>query len=149
MTNDPYVNTPAHEVMLQVAFGDHQVSNHTAEVEARTIGAPLLLPGLSAGRRWEAGDPFTPTAAYPHAGSGLIYWDSGNATPPNGNLPANHAGDPHGHPRSEPAAGWQEAHFLLTGTMVDVCGGKPYLTKANPANNGTPSCIEPARRPGT
>jgi hypothetical protein len=148
MTTDPLPNTPTHEVMLQVAFSDHQVTNHAAEVQARTIGAPIMVPGLPAGRHWERTPYFTPTATYPHRGSALVYWDSGNATPPNGNVPADHAGDPHSHPRNEPAAGWQEAHFLLTGEMADVCAGGPYLTLRHPDNGGTPSCVEPDLVPG-
>lgn len=149
MTTDPYPNTPSHEVMLQIAFADHQVTNHAAEVQARTVGAPVMLPGLPAGKHWEQSPYFSPTAAYPHQGSALVYWDSGNVTPPNLNLPSDDAlGDPHSHPRNEPAAGWQEAHFLLTGWMVDVCGGGPYLTLRNPLNGGTPSCHEPAYQPG-
>jgi hypothetical protein len=149
MTDDPYRNTPKHEVMLQVAWSDHQVSNHAAEVEARTIGAPIMVPGLPDGRHWEMNPYFADTAGYPYEGSALIYWDSGNATPPNGNLPPTHDGDPHSHPRSEPAAGWQEAHFLMTGWMVDVCAGGDYLTDNNPANAGAPSCKEPDWAPGS
>jgi hypothetical protein len=32
---------------------------------------------------WEADPYFTPTADYPRWGSAMVYWDSGNATPPN------------------------------------------------------------------
>jgi hypothetical protein len=127
MTSDPYPNTPPHEVMLQAAFSDHQVTNHAAEVEARTVGAPLMTPDLAPGRHW-ANKPFIETATYPYQGSALMYWDSGNATPPNGNLPPSHGSDPHGHPRDERAASWQEAHFLLTGQLYDVCNGGYYLT---------------------
>ena len=149
MTDDPYRNTPPHEVMLQVAFSDHQVTNHSAEVEARTIGAPIMTPGLPEGRHWEMDPYFTETATYPYKGSALVYWDSGNATPPNGNIPPEHGGDPHGHPRSERAASWQEAEFLLSGWMIDVCSGDDYLTDNNPANDGKPSCIEPDRPAGS
>ena len=49
ITSDPLPNTPTHTVLMHVAFGDHQVSDTTAEVEARTIGAraytPAVLPG--------------------------------------------------------------------------------------------------------
>jgi Thrombospondin type 3 repeat len=148
MTDDPYANTPPHEVMLQAAFSDHQVANVSAEVEARTVGAPLMTPNLDLGRHW-ALDPFIDTATYPHRGSALIYWDSGNATPPNGNLPPSQGGDPHGHPRDERAASWQEAHFLLTGEMYDVCQGGSYLTKRHPANDGRASCLEPEFAAGT
>ncbi|MGH2693069.1 MAG: hypothetical protein ACRDHM_11320, partial [Actinomycetota bacterium] len=149
MTDDPLKNTPAHEVMLQIAYGDHQVANTSAEVEARTIGAPVMQPGLSEGRHWEMDPYFTGTAAYPYPGSSLVYWDSGNVSPPNGNIAPTHNGDPHSHPRNEPAAGWQEAQFLLTGWMVDVCGGNSYLTLRNPINNGTPSCHPPTWEPGS
>jgi hypothetical protein len=156
MTGDPLENTPAHEIMLQVAFADHQVANVAAEVEARTIGAPIMEPGLAEGRHWEIDPYFGPTATYPYQGSALIYWDSGNVTPPNGNVPPddnpnapNGNGDPHQHPRNEPAAGWQEAQFLLTGWMVDVCGGADYLTLRHPANNGNASCHPPEWAPGS
>ncbi len=142
MTSDPYPNTPAHEIMLQAAFSDHQVTNHAAEVEARTIGA-AIMPGLAEGRHWAMNPYWSSGATYPLQGSTLVYWDSGNVTPPNGNLPPSQGGDPHGHPRSEPAASWQEAHFLLTGWMVDVCGGGYYITDNNPLNGGVPSCKPP------
>ena len=45
ITDDPYPNTPRHQVLYEVAFGDHQVANVTAEVAARTTGARILLPG--------------------------------------------------------------------------------------------------------
>ena len=156
-TTDPLRNTIPHEVMWQVAWSDHQVSNHAAEVSARTTGSPVMVPNLqrpTGNHHWEKSwliDPanlFSPTATYPHQGSALVYWDSGNTTPPNGNLPPTHNGDPHGHPRSELAAAWQEAHFILTGQMADVCQGAPYLTRRHPSNNGKPSCIAPARAPG-
>lgn len=139
-------DTPPHEVMLQVAYSDHQVTNHAAEVLARTIGAPIMLPGLPAGRHWEMQPYFTPTAHYPYRGSALIYWDSGNARPPNGNVPADQGSDPHGHARDEPGGGWQEAHFLLTGEMQDVCGGRDYLTMSHPDSPG--ACPIPDRAPG-
>jgi hypothetical protein len=148
MTDDPLKNTPPHEVMLQVAYGDHQVANASAEVEARTVGAPFMQPDLAIGRHW-ALHPFGDTATYPYQGSAMMYWDSGNASPPNGNIAASNSSDPHSHPRNEPAAGWQEAQFLLTGWMVDVCGGQPYLTLRHPANNGKPSCHPPAWEPGS
>ena len=161
-TTDPLANTIPHEVMWQVAWSDHQVSNHAAEVSARTTGSPVMSPNIERppnNHHWERGwftDPanlFSPTATYPYQGSALVYWDSGNTTPPNGNVPPTHNGDPHSHPRKEPAASWQEAHFLLTGEMVDVCQGQPYLTKYHPSNTEgdvrTPSCMVPPRAPGT
>jgi hypothetical protein len=147
LSDDPLPNTPAHDVMLQIAWSDHQVSVHAAEVNAATAGAPVMK-GLPEGRHWALRE-FNQPVSYPHKGSALVYWDSGNATPPNGNLPPTHSRDPHGDPRNEPAAGWQEAHFLLTGWNVDVCNGGDYLTQRHPVNNGTPSCVEPSYAPGS
>ena len=150
MTDKPYPDTPKHEVLLQVAYSDHQVSNHAAEVEARTVGAPLME---NYHEHWtDPSDPsktFIDIAQYPYEGSALVYWNSGNATPPNGNLPPAHNGDPHGHARDENASGWQEAQFILTGWVLDVCNGGPYLTRRHPSNNNVASCKQPTWAPGT
>ncbi len=50
MTSNPLPGTPAHHVLIDMAYGDHQVSNVATEVEARTIGAPLRHPTLDPGR---------------------------------------------------------------------------------------------------
>ena len=50
MTSNPLPNTPAHEVLMNVALGDHQVTNYQAEVEARTIGAKVHTPVVYNGR---------------------------------------------------------------------------------------------------
>ena len=47
MTTDPLPDTPPHKVLMNVAFGDHQVTNFQADVEARTIGAQTHLPSCS------------------------------------------------------------------------------------------------------
>ena len=58
MTDDPLPDTPEHHVLLQAAYGDHQVSNVAAEVQARTIGAQVHTPELDPGRHWaDATDP--------------------------------------------------------------------------------------------
>ncbi len=82
MTSDPLPNTPAHHVLLQLAYGDHQVSNLAGEVEARTIGAQVETPELDAGRHWGVDPLFglTPigSGSYPYSGSGaMVYYDGG------------------------------------------------------------------------
>ena len=49
MTNDPLPGSPEHRVLLHPAFGDHQVANVAAEMEARTIRACTNRPALYAG----------------------------------------------------------------------------------------------------
>src|SRR5438132_5986509 len=50
-------DTPDHHVLMQVAWGDHQVANITAEDEARTIGAASIDPPLVSSRLSGANDP--------------------------------------------------------------------------------------------
>lgn len=136
MTSDPLPNTPAHQVMLHVALGDYQVTNFAAEVEARTIGARVMDTALMPGRHWSVagyfGLPSFPRDGegniVPWNGSALVYWDSGNLMPPNANVPpSEEGGDPHEDPRRDPRAGDQKAHFWLTGQIIDVMNGGPYL----------------------
>jgi len=131
MTTNPYAGTPAHSVLLEAAFGDHQVSNFAVEVEAATIGAAAHLPASPS--HW--GDPpfgwlstlSAPggggTSTYPYVGSALMEWDSGVPTPPLANLPNRAANDPHETPRRDPRARQQMDHFLRTGEVIDVCTG--------------------------
>jgi hypothetical protein len=140
MTSDPLPNTPRHSILTHVAIGDHQVANVSAEVEARTIGAKLMRPPLEPGKHWEQDPYFTPTADYPRWGSAMVYWDSGNATPPNANIPANHDGDPHEDPRREPGGALQKTIFLHWGWVIDVCDGQPYRTDDHPDSGGVPVC---------
>src|SRR5262249_32184977 len=84
MTTHPLPNTPAHTVLLHVAFGDHQVANVATEVEARTIGASIHQPAIAPLRNPDVtpyfGIPAIPS--YPFDGSAMVVWDSGAATPP-------------------------------------------------------------------
>jgi hypothetical protein len=136
MTDDPLPNTPAHQVLMHVAFGDHQVANVAAEVEARTIGAATNAAFLAPGRHW-AVDPgwgIPRVGAYPYGGSAMVYWDSGSDVPIGNNTPpstgATH-GDPHSDPRSTRLARDQKSAFLrIGGAFVDVCAGLPC--KARP-----------------
>jgi hypothetical protein len=140
MTDDPLPNTPAHQVLLQVAYSDHQVANVSAEVEARTIGADLVWPAFGEENpHWSVDPRFgLGTARYGNGKkargqSVLTYWYSaerGNTVPPNGNVPSTSGTDPHGDPRKDNRASDQVAHFLRTGRLIDVCGGAPCVTTA-------------------
>jgi hypothetical protein len=133
ITNDPLPRTPSHQVLMHVAFGDHQVANVAAEVMARTIGAQTNAGFLEPGRHWDVnpGWDLPRIAADGFPGSAFVYWDSGTATPPDGNVPAGNepgvAGhDPHSDPRGAAKAQEQKDLFLRTGgTFVDTCAGLP------------------------
>lgn len=137
MTDDPLPDTPPHEVLLHAAFGDHQVANVSAEVEARTIGARLREPALDPGRHTDVDPIFGLPAigSFPFAGSALVYWDTGpvraggaegTPPPPTTNVPPREGNDPHGAPRGEVLAREQKSEFLrVDGRVVDVCGDAP------------------------
>jgi hypothetical protein len=147
MTTNPLPNTPAHQVLMDSAFGDFQVTDFAAEVEARTIGArfmPNSLPIANVNgvrRYWAVNGPFSwgtdglvPISGGTWNGSAFMYWDSGNLPPPNANIPpATAGGDPHEDPRRDPHAADQKVTFWLTGQILDVMNGGPYLT-CNPSS---------------
>jgi hypothetical protein len=118
-------------VLLQVAFGDHQVTQFQADVLARTIGArvhqPELAPGRSPQRKPTFGLKSIP--AGPFTGSAMTYWDAGPshvAPPPLTNVPNRAKEDPHTYPSLTPAARRQAADFLA-GRFTDTCGAKPCV----------------------
>jgi hypothetical protein len=131
LTGRPLPGTPRHQVLMHVAFGDHQVSPAAAQVEARTIGARIHRPALAPGWSDEV-TPFwgiKPLPPYAYRGSAIVVWNSGSAfAPPPTNLAPSgpqYGEDPHEFPRAQPSAQRQKATFLLTGKVVDVCEGGP------------------------
>ncbi|HTU16154.1 MAG TPA: hypothetical protein VMF31_13270 [Solirubrobacterales bacterium] len=135
-------NTSPHEVLLQVAVGDHQVANVAAEVEARTIGATLYAPAVNPGRHSDT-DPFLgiAQAAPPITdGNAIVYYDGGPPTftgslaqgskvAPALNLPPRpewgYGGDSHNFPwRSED--GWDHEGGFLDGNGVAACASGGY-----------------------
>jgi len=151
ITTDPLPGTPEHKVILDVAFGDHQVAQVAAEVEARTIGARLRTPALADGRHPDA-KPFfglEPIEKYPFDGSALIYWDAGTLPPPETNTtPQTGAAwdqacgalsedqadndakcaDSHEDPRRQPGSIRQkDSFFRPDGKIIDACDGKPCV----------------------
>jgi hypothetical protein len=118
MTSNPLPNTPPHQVLLDVAFGDHQVTDFAAEVEARTVGARAHRPVIYEGRWPQNKRPLWGVPSikpYPYKGSAIYFWDggpiretspgqfTGTEPPPLENLPNRTGSDPHGLPRATPA----------------------------------------------
>jgi hypothetical protein len=137
MTSRPPPHTPPHTVLMQIAYGDFQVSIYAAAVQARALGVFAYEPALDIGNdrardgKLLFGVPAIPS--YPFTGSAIVLWDSGpgrTPPPPLVNLPPPAAGpanqDPHEDPRYTPAAQRQISDFLAPdGAVVDVCGGAP------------------------
>ena len=139
MTAHPLPDTPSHKVLMQIAYGDHQVSMYAAAVEARTIGASAYEPALDLGtNRRRDRNLFARLPAirsFPFRGSAIEIWDSGPGRvqpPPLGNLAPTQSSqnsDPHEDVRSTPAARQQKSDFLAPGgAILDICGGRPCRT---------------------
>jgi hypothetical protein len=135
MTSDPLPDTPTHQVLMQIAYGDHQVSQYAAAVEARTIGAQAHEPALDLPARSQDANLFYGIPAiqsYPFDGSAIVIWDDGPGLvppPPLTNTPPTLGRDPHGDVRATVAARTQKSAFLSpNGAVVDVCGGLPCHT---------------------
>jgi hypothetical protein len=147
MTSNPLPGTPAHKVMIQMAYGDHQVANVATEVQARTIGAPLRTPALDTNRYSDGmvsaffghdtlGDLSGPAAD----GNAFFVWDIGpkrgsepnilgTDPPPNGNIPPPRSSgvDPHDTViNASPLIRKQIADFMKPGgTVTNPCGLNP------------------------
>ena len=153
LTSDPYPKTPKHQVILAVAFGDHQVAPVTAETMARTLKIPFHEPVVAADRdpREEPLWGLDPIDGYPADGSALFYWDSGALAPPPGNVNPTMSeewtdtcgslgedevdadptcADPHEDPRRSIGFLKQKQTFFETGTIIDPCGGEPCRAKS-------------------
>jgi hypothetical protein len=142
MTSDPLPGTPAHQVLIEMAYGDHQVTNVATEVEARTIGAPLRYPTLDPGRTpgFLNFFPDIPMLDLPADadGNGMFVWDIGpkrasgtlgtDPAPITNTAPDDSFGvDPHDTVINTSAAvRHQIAEFLKPdGQIIDVCGPDP------------------------
>ena len=141
MTYSALPNTPQHKVLMQGAYGDHQVSMYAAAVEARTIGAKYHSPALDLPARNQDKNMFygiAPIQSYPFHGSAYVIWDNGpglTEDPPTTNTPPPEGGpnqdDPHGDVRATVAARSQKSSFLRPDSLskvLDVCGGQPCHT---------------------
>ena len=141
MTDEPLPNSPTHQVLLHPAFGDHQVANVSAEVEARSIGASAYRPALYDGRSRDVQPLFDiPPATFPgFTGSAIVYWDGGptgrtgvdgkergTPAPPTANVPPRDGKDPHSYPRADTKSWDQKSEFMrVGGTLLNPCGMGP------------------------
>lgn len=140
LAGDYLPNTPTNKrLLLHVALGDYQVTQWSAEIMARTIGAAIHEPSVRLGEHPDSNPYYAIPLIeqYPYDGHALMIWDSGavNADGNRGNPfpPTNNTGsdvsvgrDPHESPRNTVAARLQKSEFMKTGGAVnDVCGDSP------------------------
>lgn len=156
LTDRTYDRTPPKEVLLTVAFGDHQVATITADNIARTLKLPIYQPELPKDVAPLIGSPsqadyfyrLDPIRKFPLTGSALFYWYAGTLSPPAGNITPTMspeyetvcAGaaaetdvacqDPHEAVRRQPQVIEQKkAFFQPSGTINNVCQDEPCLAK--------------------
>jgi hypothetical protein len=131
MTSDPLPQTPTHHVLLQAAVGDFQVSNLTAEIEARTIGANIYEPAVDPARHWDV-NPFvglSPIGSFPFSGdSALVYYDGGPLSWSNNaaaNTPAGMECN-HSDPTTSPCQGTALEPTNNTPPVAGTYGADPH-----------------------
>jgi hypothetical protein len=114
LRDTPLADTPAHEVMMRAAVGDHSVPTISAQVMARSLGVPHVDSGVREIYGLE-------TVAEPPAGSAYIEYDFGLPPEPACALPQRACKDPHGAIRVLPEAAEQLDHFLRVGEVRNFC----------------------------
>ncbi|MEI8238407.1 MAG: hypothetical protein WCI22_03220, partial [Actinomycetota bacterium] len=125
VTSQPYEGTSPGPVLLDVAFGDHQVTPLSAFVEARALHLTIHQPIIAAGRgALDKAAWGLDATTYPSSGSGIIVWDSGVAPMPVENLAPRVGDDSHEDPRADANVRKQKTDFLFQGLLLDLCGAK-------------------------
>jgi hypothetical protein len=113
---DALPGTPAHEAMMLVAIGDHQVTTLGAHVMARAMGAPNLRPVNRTIHDLAEVDA-------PHTGSVMVEVDFGLPPEPIDNIPLDEGDDPHGRVGTPPIRAMAD-EFLRTGAVAaNRCDG--------------------------
>ncbi len=145
VSDSPLPDTPAHELLMNIGVGDHQVTNFSAETMARTVGAGIHKPIVYDGR-WPGVNVGwnLPAMTYPWTDSALVYWDPGPVrddpgsadpadvlgtdVPPIENIPNRTGEDPHENPRRTVAEQQMVSDFLRPNAqsqITDTCNGDP------------------------
>ena len=142
MTTDPLPDTPAHQVLLDVAFGDHQVTNYqagrrgahdrrpwpTARSSSPAAGPTPTCSGTCPDRDLPVhglGRPTTGTSVRSAKNPGSGQFVGTEPAAPE-NMPNRSGRDPHGAPRATPAEQQLVSDFFEGAIQEsDNCGGGP------------------------
>lgn len=136
LRDDPFEGSPAHELMMRAAVGDHSVPTVAAHFQARSLGAPHVESGVR--------EVFGLEAVSEANGLGYIEYDFGLPPEPACPVPMRSCDDPHGGLRGLPAADEQLDRFLRTGEIVNACPDGtcsfPELSGCEPGEEDTDLC---------
>lgn len=124
---DPIPGVPPKQLLLHEATGDTQVTNLATELQARTLGIPVLGPAVRV--------PFGLTEETGPLTDALVIYDEKPTPLPNeSNLLNEASNDTHGNLRKRQAVVDQIATFYNTGEIVHTCGdNQPCDCTANNA----------------
>lgn len=114
--NEEPLDGVAHQILIQDAIGDWQVTTLGAHIMARAYGAALLQP---ANREIWGLD----SVESGWTGSAIVEVESGQPEVPYENLPPSGGSDPHSVPRKAFALQEQLWTFLSTGVVEHTCDG--------------------------
>jgi len=112
ITGTGFPETPPKQVFMQIGIADDQVPNVGSELQARTMGVPVITP-----------TPYTPygVAEAASAQSGLVIYDFGlGGTIPLTNTPPPR-NDVHSSLRNKQATTDMMRHFYETGEIINMC----------------------------
>ena len=114
--HDTLPDTPAKQILYQVARHDSQVPNISSDAAVRTMGLQQLAPGLL--------DIWGVDEAEGPLDSALVYYDLDREPPPAGNEAPTEGNGAHGDQRWLPAAMEQMSAFWQPdGQVISFCEG--------------------------
>jgi len=123
ITSNPLPNTPTHEIIIQHALGDAQVSYVAAYVLGRSTGAKMFQSNVNEPNEDLFGFDFVPDNSY-GTGAMQITWRFPNVPPvPEWNVPPNKKTDTHEGPRRQADAQQMMWTFFQTGKIYNFCNG--------------------------
>jgi hypothetical protein len=115
--HEPFPNTPAKNILYQVAVDDSQVPNETSDKMARAMGIPLLTPSARHVYGLE-------TVGDGQATSAMTYWDENLEPAPRTNTPPLADNKTHGSIRYRVELEEQIRQFLFgDGKVMHTCEG--------------------------
>lgn len=142
ISSDMLTGTPAHQLLIHPALGDHQVTPWGAHIIARAVGAklPKADDGNVIRDVYDVPQVSSPMAA---GDSALVEWEFGLPPAPLTNLAADEGCDPHDRVRDLIPSWKQQDTFFRTGVVEWTCDGICDCT--DPTFAGYPNAHEEGR----
>ncbi len=137
LVEDQFPGTKPHRLLLLGAVGDHQVTEFSLRVEARTAKIPARILLAAPGRTAES-DPswgMQTTNSFPFVGSGYVLADTGSPSSPAGNQPSREGHDPHDDtPNIPQIQQLKDAFWGGPSVVTDLCPADGPCVFEIPAN---------------